>query len=73
MLTSEETKCLCFANSSEGTETKITMVVSTDPGREQVLKLMEEKTKIECKIADLGMVLHTVSLLAVKWRFAYKF
>lgn len=49
------------------------MVVSTDPGREQVLKLMEEKTKIECKIADLGMVLHTVSLLAVIWRFANKF
>lgn len=41
------------------------MVVSTDPGREQVLKLMEEKTKIECKIADLGMVLHTVSINCV--------
>jgi len=33
------------------------MVVSTDPQREQVLKLIEEKNKIEMKIADLGIVL----------------
>ena len=37
------------------------MVVSTDPQREQVLKLIEEKGKIEKKIADLGSVLQTVS------------
>jgi hypothetical protein len=36
------------------------MVVSTDPQREQVLKLIEEKEKIEKKIADLGLVLQTV-------------
>lgn len=36
------------------------MVVSTDPQREQVIKLIEEKTKIEKKIADLGLVLQTV-------------
>lgn len=35
------------------------MVVSTDPQREQVLKLIEEKEKIEKKIADLGLVLQT--------------
>lgn len=39
----------------------IEMVVSTDPQREQVLKLIEEKEKIEKKIADLGLVLKTVS------------
>lgn len=38
------------------------MVVSTDPQREQVLKLIEEKEKIEKKIADLGLVLQTVCL-----------
>lgn len=37
------------------------MVVSTDPQREQVLKLIEEKEKIERKISDLGLVLATVS------------
>lgn len=36
------------------------MVVSTDPQREQVLKLIEEKDKIEKKISDLGVVLQTV-------------
>lgn len=36
------------------------MVVSTDPQREQVLKLIEEKEKIEKKIADHGVVLQTV-------------
>ena len=36
------------------------MVVSTDPQREQVLKLIEEKNKIERKIADCGLVLQTV-------------
>lgn len=36
------------------------MVVSTDPQREQVLKLIEEKDKIEHKIADLGLVLRNV-------------
>lgn len=36
------------------------MVVSTDPQREQVLKLIEEKEKIEKKIADLGLVLAQV-------------
>jgi len=35
------------------------MVVSTDPQREQVLKLIEEKERIEKKIADLGQVLQT--------------
>jgi hypothetical protein len=39
------------------------MVVSTDPQREQVLKLIEEKEKIEKKIADLGLVLQTVRIL----------
>lgn len=36
------------------------MVVSTDPQREQVLKLIEEKEKIEKKIADQGVVLQRV-------------
>lgn len=36
------------------------MVVSTDPQREQVLKLIEEKTSIEKKIADQGVVLQRV-------------
>ncbi|CRL06005.1 CLUMA_CG018979, isoform A [Clunio marinus] len=35
------------------------MVVSTDPQREQVLKLIGEKEKVEKKIADLGLVLQT--------------
>lgn len=38
------------------------MVVSTDPQREQVLKLIEEKDRIEKKIADLGLVLKTVRI-----------
>jgi hypothetical protein len=39
------------------------MVVSTDPQREQVLKLIEEKGKIEKKVADLGLVLQQVRKL----------
>lgn len=41
------------------------MVVSTDPQREQVVKLIEEKTKIEKKIADLGLVLQTVRKIKI--------
>lgn len=41
------------------------MVVSTDPQREQVLKLIEEKAKIEKKIADLGLVLQTVRKMKI--------
>jgi hypothetical protein len=37
------------------------MVVSTDPQRENVLKLIEEKEKVERKISDLGVVLAQVS------------
>ena len=37
------------------------MVVSTDPQREQVLKLIEEKEKVDKKIAELGLVLQTVN------------
>lgn len=36
------------------------MPSSTHPQREQCLKLIEEKAKIEKKIADLGNVLATV-------------
>lgn len=39
------------------------MVVSTDPQREQVIKLIDEKTKIEKKISDLGLVLQTVRIV----------
>lgn len=42
------------------------MVVSTDPQREQVLKLIEEKEKIERKLSDLGLVLATVSKTWIK-------
>lgn len=38
------------------------MVVSTDPQREQVLKLIEEKEKIDKKIVDLGLILQTVNM-----------
>lgn len=38
------------------------MVVPSDPQREQVLKLIAEKDKIEKKIAELGYTLQKVSL-----------
>lgn len=38
------------------------MVVSTEDQREQVAKLVEEKTVIEKKIASYGEVLHKVSI-----------
>lgn len=45
------------------------MVVSTDPQREQVLKLIEEKDKIEKKISDLGLVLQQVGILSESTMF----
>lgn len=37
------------------------MVVPSNPRREQVLKLIDEKDKIEKKISDLGVVLQQVT------------
>ena len=38
------------------------MVVPSNPRREQVLKLIDEKDKIEKKISDLGVVLQQVRI-----------
>lgn len=36
------------------------MVVPSDPQREQVLRMIEEKDKVEKKIAELGLTLQKV-------------
>jgi hypothetical protein len=39
------------------------MVVPSDPQREQVLRLIDEKDRIEKKIAELGLTLQKVRKL----------
>lgn len=47
------------------------MVVPSDPQREQVLKLIAEKDKIEKKIAELGYTLQKVSLPRISILFNF--